>query len=581
MTLRIDPRVSSAVGALVAAAIALGFAPLFRGLFDVPTGGVGAITVLHYAKAYDYAVVSLLIVAGFGGAWLCCRTWSGGLQAAGPRNTGTCSAGGLKPAVPLGMLAVFLLMIAIHDHPYVVMDPFHEGEHLTPAFLFRDGARSFGDVFLLHGLGVDGGLDALALGDPPSPLRTRRLQTLLDAATLTLLVPIAAELCTTGAGMWLGALAAFCALGAGEVPVFPYFRLAPIFLAALGLLRYRRTRRDRDLALAFCASTLGLLWSLDSGSYALAATAMCTLLLRPPLKRALILTAVAVALPIAILLLARADLRQWFIDSFITIPRAIDAVWSLPARTTFDAESLRYYLPPILFGWLLVRGLRERDARFIIAGIVSIVAFRTAAGRCSWSHTRYGIPIVGVILVAAVLEPLMLARRRVAAVIAFIVIAFYVELLPNAVGASRLIAGWRARHRHDGLVRYPVPAGRGIYTTPSDAADLAALHALVSTTAPGATILDLANERAAYYLMQRRPATRCFDVPMLSSPPLMAEARRQLEASPPALVIVDGLPAVETFDGVSTRQRVPELYAWVDAHYPRRVQAGRFTVALK
>jgi hypothetical protein len=580
MRLRLDPRVSSAIGALVAAAIALAFAPLLRGRFEVPTGGVGVVTVAHYPKSYDYFVVTLLVAAAFAGAYL------GSIASRAAANGGSRPAGRPATVAPLriaaGMLVVFAVMFFVHDHPYVVMDPFHEGEHLTPASLFRAGERPFGDVFLLHGLGVDGGLDSLVLGDPPSPLRTRRLQTILDASALALLVPIAAELCAGGAGIWIAVIAAICALGAGEVPVFPYFRLAPILLAALGLLRYFRTRRDGDLMLAFGASTLGILWSLDSGSYALAATATCTLLLRPPLRRVLLLGAIALGAPVAVLLLARADLGRFFADSFVNIPQAIDAVWSLPARTTLDAESLRYYLPPVIFGWLLVRGLRERDPRILIVTIVSLIAFRTAAGRCSWSHTRYGVPILGVILVAAVLEPLLLSRRRVAAVAAIVLIAFYVELIPNVTAASKLIAGWPARQRHEGLVPYPVPTGRGIFTTPADAADLAALNAVVSGVAPpGAPILELANERAVYYLLQRRPPTRCFDVAMLSSPPLMSEAMGQLEANRPACVIVDGMPAVQNFDGLSTRQRVPQLYAWVDAHYPRRVTAGRFVVALK
>jgi hypothetical protein len=569
VTARIDPRVRSAIGAVAGGALALTAAPLMRGWFCVPTGGVGAVTVANYPKGYDYAVVALIVIASFLGAWF----------ASAPQILST-QHSALSTRVWIGMVMVFVLMLFIHDHPFVIMDPFHEGEHLTPALLFRDGARPFGDVFVLHGLGVDGGLDALVLGDPPSPKHTRRLETFLDAASLALLVPIAAEICATTAGVWLAVIAAICALGAGQVPVFPYFRLAPIFLAALGLLRYQRTRRDRDLMLAFGASTLGVLWSLDSGVYALTATALATLLLRPQAKRAIGLTAIAVALPIALLLALRADVTQFFIDSFVTIPRAIDAVWSLPARNRFDLETLRYYLPPAIFGWLLARGVRERDTRMLVIAIVSLVAFRTAAGRCSWSHTRYGVPILGVILVAFMLEPLIIGRRRSAATIVIVAIALYVDFVPNVIAASRLIAGWPARQRHEGLVPYPLPAGRGIYTTPDDARDLAALAAVVNTTPLDAPILDLANERVAYYLLQRRPAVRCPDVAMLSAPPLMAEAMRQLEANPPACVIVDGMAAVQNFDGVPTRQRVPQLYAWVDAHYPRRVQAGRFTVAL-
>jgi hypothetical protein len=44
-------------------------------------------------------------------------------------------------------------------------------------------------------------------------------------------------------------------------------------------------------------------------------------------------------------------------------------------------------------------------------------------------------------------------------------------------------------------------------------------------------------------------------------------------------VILGGYPAVAVFDGVPNQQRVPRLAAWIDAHYPRRTDIGRFTVA--
>src|SRR5258706_12040510 len=136
----------------------------------------------------------------------------------------------VQRASPL-FLAIFIVMLFVHDHPFVVMDPFHEGEHLTPAFLFRSGERPYTDVFELHGLAYDGGLDALVLGDPPSPLRTRRLETILDAATLALVALIAAEICATAGGAAAAAIIALCAIGAGLAPAFPYDRLPPIYLA--------------------------------------------------------------------------------------------------------------------------------------------------------------------------------------------------------------------------------------------------------------------------------------------------------------------------------------------------------------
>ncbi len=531
------------------------------------SNGVGIVTISHYAKSIDYAVVALLI--GFGSVLSAISVVNHHRAHREHRTASVFTA-----------LAIFIVMLFVHDHPYVVMDPFHEGEHLTPAFLFRSGERPYSDVFVLHGLAPDGGLDALVLGDPPSPLRTRRLETILDAATLALVALIAAEICGTAGGAAAAAIIALCAIGAGLVPVFPYYRFAPIYLAILGILRY--VRIGRGLFLAFAASTLGLLWSLDTGMYALAATAICTAILRPPLKRVAISAAIAIALPVAILLALRADLWRFAIDSFVIIPRSIDAIWSRPARTTIDWESARYYLPPIFFGWLLAISIRRRDMRGIVIAIFSIIAFRSAAGRCSWSHTRYGTPLLGLAIVAFLFEPLIVRKRWIVALVAAIPVIVLVELVPNTISASRFMAGWKARQSHAGLVPYPIATGRKIYTTPDDAKDLAALNAFVAANAaPGAAILDVANERALYYLLQRRPPVRCFDVPFLSAPPLAAEAMQQLQRNPPAVVIVEGLQAVADLDGVPNRVRAPWLFAWVDKNYPRRTRIGRFVVGTK
>ena len=184
-----------ALGSLAGAALAACAAPFLRPFFSVPTFGVGAVTVSAYPKGWDYAVIALLILGASAGgaivAWRAGRTTSQAEPAPGRPGRGT--------QIALAV-AVFVLMLFIHDYPYAFMDPFHEGEHLTAGSLLKQGLRPFGDFYIFHGLAVDAGLDALALGDPPSPRRVRRLQTVLDAATLALLVPIAAELTETAAG---------------------------------------------------------------------------------------------------------------------------------------------------------------------------------------------------------------------------------------------------------------------------------------------------------------------------------------------------------------------------------------------
>jgi hypothetical protein len=585
------PHARIAIGSLTGALAAALVAPLLRGFFHVPTGAIGWVTVNQYPKGWDYAVVVLIVGLAFPGGLLASRGAAFGdaraMEVGGDAIDIAAMPSARKPismrAQFLTALAVFVLMLFIHDHPYVLMDPFHEGEHLSPGFLLQSGGRPYADVFFFHGFGVDGGLDALVLGEPPSPRRVRRLETLLDAAALALLVPIAAEVTATPVGMIGAVVVSLCAVAAGQLPVFPYFRFLPLYLAALGLLRFARTRRQRWLLLAFAASMLGLLLSVDTGSYALAGTALATLALRPrPFARTLLLAAVALALPLVLLVVLRADLHRFASDTFVLLPKAIDAAWALPARHDRSWESVRYYFPPLFYGFLLALAVRDRTRAMPIAivTLLSLFAFRSAAGRCSWSHTRFGVPLFGVAVVAFVLEPLVLAKRRVAAAVFALFIVVLVELWPNASAGAKLVAGWRARQQHEGLVAYPFKTGKGIYTTAENVASLEALNGFVQQ-AGGAngTILDLSNEEAIYYLLQRKPAVRCYEPSVWSAAGVREETLAELNAHPPACVIVQSRMKLDAFDGVPNRVRAPEIFAWVNAHYPRRLELGRFTVA--
>lgn len=560
-------RAAIVCGGIVGGGLAGICSAVFRGLFSVPANGVGFVTVHQYPKSFDYFVISMLIGGAFVGAVL-----AGALaDKQEPDQPATRRSFRSWP----GAVVVFVLMLFVHDHPNLPLEPFHDGEHLTPAFLFRGGARPFRDVFVLHGLAVDGGLDALVLGDPPSLRRTRRLETLLDAATLALFVPIAAELCVTPLGAAAGVLATLAAIGAGWVPVFPYFRLLPLMIVVLALLR-------RAPILALVISAVSILWSLDTGLYAFATAVIFCLLMRPmSWRRTIMSIAGSIAAPLLLLVLLRGDIHLFLVDSFVTIPRSIDAIWSLPMRSDLSWESARYFLPPVFFAILLVLAIRaDSDDRWklVVIAIASILAFRSSAGRCSWSHTRYGVPFVGLAFVAFVVEPLFIARKWILASVAAAVLTYYAEVVPNALTAGKFLIGWHARQSHQGLVAYPVRTGKGIYTSAENAADLAALNDFLPRDVP---ILDVSNERALLYLLERKPATRCVDIAMLSAPPLFAEAMKQLEKNPPAVVIVSGSKDVDQFDGLPNRQRVPALFSWIDSNYPKRSVVGRFVIATR
>jgi hypothetical protein len=281
-------------------------------------------------------------------------------------------------------------------------------------------------------------------------------------------------------------------------------------------------------------------------------------------------------LPVIVLLAVRADLVQFVRDSFLIIPHAIDAVWSLPAPKVFSAAGVHYYLPPVFYGLILAVGWKRRDPRMLILAILSIVLFRTAAGRVSWSHTRFATPLLGIAFIAFVVEPLVETRNRVAMALLALGAIAYFEVPQNAMAGAKLIAEWPARQRHEGMVRHPLV--RGIYTTEENATTLATLKHYVDALGEG-PILDLTNERALYFLLRRKPPMRAFDIPMLSSYELLLPAMQELQANPPVCVILGGEPAVAVFDGVPNDQRVPELFQWVNAGYTKRTQIGRFIVA--
>jgi hypothetical protein len=606
-------------GAALGALIVVALAPHCIGWFSVPSGGIGAVTVARYPKGFDYFVVIALTVASAIGALA--------LGARRPRTTDNRQpATRRRTATLITTIVIFVAMFLIHDHPYAFMDMFHEGEHLTPASVLLDGGRPYRDVFFLHGFAADGGLDALVLGGKPSVKKTRRMQTLLDAAALAMLVPIAAEVTATTGGLIAAVMLALCGIGAGEVPVFPYFRWLPLLIAVWALLRYARDgalasspagsqasracasgggetpssqppgRQRSNLYVAAIASSLGILWSLDVGVCAVAATAIVILLFT---RRVALIAIAAMAAPLVVLLITRADLDHFFRDSFVIIPRSIDAIWSLPAKPLpslsllvhpvalwdwLASEPARYYLPPVFFGFLLALAIRRRDMRIAIVAIISIILFRTAAGRCSWSHTRFALPLLGIAIVAFLFEPMLRrplhAWRAIAAVLAAVLAFRYFEIADNVTLGAKLLAGWPARQRHEGLVPYPMARGRGTYTYPENATDLAALNDLARRAGPG-PIFDISGERALYYLLDRRPATRCPDIAMLSNPELSAEALRQLNAHPPVFVVLEGTKILGSLDGIANRDRIPPIASWIDAHYPARVSAGRFVLALR
>ncbi len=569
----------------VAAALAVTpLLPFLRPLFGVPGHGIGIVSLTRYPKGWDYAVVAIL----FGVAAL-------GTAVAGRR-------AGSQPArsdwrvgptwlIALLMVVVFLAILPARDHPYAFADPYHEGENLSAASVMMSGGRPYRDIWFMHGLAADGGLDRLVLGDPPSILRTRRIRAVLGAATVALLVPIAAEVSSTWLGVIFGTLASLCAMGAGQLPATPHYRLLPLLLALWLALVAIRTRK-RAYTIAACAvASAGLLWSFDVGLFATAGIWLWMIVSRRFDWRA----AVATALTPGVLFLAtRTDISRFFRDSFLRLPECFDAIYSLPAPplpafslSWLVSDAPHYYIPPIVYGIVaaaafFVADRRKRDAMLLLA-LVAFIELRTGSGRVSWGHIRFSLPLLGIIVVAFAIEPLIRSRQRSRIALAIVLIALavpYFEVRANAKDLGGYWMNYRERLRPTpGTVPFPIPRAHDLYTYPQEAHDLGALYEF-SQSQPAGPIFDYSGEKYLYYMLARPASTRVHDIPYLSDPKLGREAMKQLERRRPVFVVVGGLDVLAKIDGISNRQRTPWLAEWIDRNYPRRITIGRYTVGL-
>ncbi|HEX8252432.1 MAG TPA: hypothetical protein VF846_04715 [Thermoanaerobaculia bacterium] len=616
----VPPVVAALTGAIAAIAV-MPLLPLLKPLFPVPGNGIGIISISGYPKGWDYAVVSILFVVPVIVAALLALVWRRNVDAAETQPDVIAARKRSWIACLVAMLIVTAAMIPARDHPYDFMDPYHEGEHLSPASVMLAGGAPYRDVFFMHGLATDGGLDLLVLGDPPSPVRARRAKAFLGALTIAFLVPIAAEVAVTWLGFAAAVLASMAVTGTALAPAFPYFRWLPLLLMIWWTLLFLRTRRSGWLVAAATIASAGLLWSLDIGLFATAGfwgwmIARHLLLgsggARVSRRTAIACVTMAALTPIAILLAVRGDVSRFFRDSFLRLPEGFDAIYSIPAPqfpelaaivapagllAWLDTESARYYIPPITYGivaalaWLAAaRGRRVRGEAMLLLALTGMVQFRSAAGRVAWSHTRIAIPLFGLAFVAFLLEPLVRSamqhrgwQRPALAVLAALLLFgswTYMELPESSESLQKFHATYSRRLKPPPeFIPTPLPRANGMYTYLQEAADLDQLYRFSEAMPPG-PMFDFSGEKAIYYLLDRPASTRQHDIPYMSNPKLGREARRQLERNRPVFVLLKGHEGVAKIDGVTNAQRTPWLAAWIDQHYPQRLTYGRFTVAL-
>jgi hypothetical protein len=604
-------------GAFIGFALALVLARLVKPFWPVPRSGVGFVTVNKIPKGIDdfrFVLVLLLVPAGM----FVVHHLAGDALDSAARPI---DAGAQEPkSCPRWLVfsaAIVLAGIRIAASPGIhgPIDLFHEGHHLAPAGRVLSGGAFYRDVVPYHGLLADGGLDAAAFRLFGETLAvSRRLHVALDAFFFAA-AAVAFGFALPGAASFLASIFLLVGLtdAFGLPGSFPFYRTLPLLLSAVATVRFVQKGRRRSLVFAGAASSLGLFWSLEIGLFALFSLAVWLIAERliadkpfPVRDRAapIVTGATLGVLPFFALLSAQGAWRPFLHDSYFIL-RSAGAVWGFPAPGAREVatlaldpfgaagwEAVRFHAPALLFGAMLGYlviggrvGSKDLDRRILLALLLfSIVGYRSALGRVSFSHTRYSMVVPSLLISFALGQWFRLpARRPRFRWIAGILIAgsflLYSGFATSLRTIARRLGTGSSRLRGDGLVPLGLERSGGVRVPEAQAESIESFGRYVRESAsPGETFYDFSNSPALYFLLEQNNPVRVLDSADLSADSFENEALAILEARRPAFIVVSCPQGVEKFDGVANAERCPKLWEWIGKNYPGAAEVGGFGI---
>jgi hypothetical protein len=470
------------------------------------------------------------------------------------------------------------------------IDLFHRGESIGPASDYLRGKVPYRDVFALHGMLEDGLLDAWLMQLFGRSLDVAVARTVVVGAFL----PV--SLWYLGIAMFRSIPLAMLVVAMGSWTTAEnnrtFFQVAAVALLWVAL--------DRSSKVAALASGMfagaALFFSYEIGLYTIAGIVICSLLLRS--FAALAMTAIGFLLgaaPFVIYLLSRGALDDFAVTSFVTIPRIIDAVWSLPFpdlvskfREDLNLHALAEFIlgekfhlivSPITIAvaavYLMQRAMRRRidtfDKALLVLTVFAVIAQRTAFGRVSFRHQYFAAFLIGPILVALG----VLAARRlrelwleggegtrafiVTLVAAFIPLAAILFWVPDLVNA-----------RIEDLVRYQARILRVDHDPRAEQVQWrirTVAEVIGELTKRNEPIFDFSNQPAFYFFADRPNPTRFYQVPIASPREFQAEIIDVLERTKPRVVIRTSPENFDEFDGVPNTLRAQAVAAYLDDAY--------------
>ncbi|HUP48293.1 MAG TPA: hypothetical protein VNA04_05835 [Thermoanaerobaculia bacterium] len=497
---------------------------------------------------------------------------------------------------------IYVFSYASTAHHTQWIDLFHRGESIGPASDYLRGKVPYRDVFVLHGLLEDGMLDAWLMKVFGRDLEVALARTVVVGGLLAV-------------SLWILGMAVFDSIPLALLVVGmsawitaennrTFFQVAAVALLWMALSRGRA-------AAAFAAGAFGgvaLFFSYEIGLYT-AAGAVATMVVLALLSRRVGWTGMppwralawfgagfaAAAAPFVVYLTWQGVLGEFLQISFVTIPRIIDAVWSLPFPdlvSTFRRdltlqkladfvlwEKFRLILSPLTIAiaatYLIQRVVRRRfemfDASLLLLTIFATVTQRTAFGRAEFRHQYFAAFLVGPMLVILGI----LAARRLAAIWrrggegsrAFVVavaiaaapVIAVVLWVPDVVnGRLEDLMNYQRRVlrvQRDG--RAEEVAYRIRYVSEE-------IRRLVRRREP---IFDFSNQPAFYFFADRMNPTRFYQIPIASPRRFQAEIITALERTRTRVILRTSPERFDEFDGVPNAVRAQAVAAYIDDCY--------------
>ncbi|HEX7190503.1 MAG TPA: hypothetical protein VF381_02920, partial [Thermoanaerobaculia bacterium] len=300
------------------------------------------------------------------------------------------------------------------------------------------------------------------------------------------------------------------------------------------------------------------------------------------------------ATPFLIYLASRNALGAFFTVSFVTIPKIIDAVWSLPFPdlvTPFRGNNLNLHtladfvlqekfhliLSPLVIAvatiYVIQRLLRRRadtlDLALLVLTVFAAVTQRTAFGRAEFRHQYFAAFLIGPMIVILGI----VAARRIreiwsgggegthAFVVALLLIAAPIAAvlfwIPDLINA-----------RLDDVINYQRRVIHVQYDPHADEVRdrIDAVSAEVKRLTRG-PIYDFSNQPAFYFFCDRPNPTPFYQVPIASPAAFQADIINRLERTKPYVVIRTSPETYDEFDGVPNALRAQAVAAYLDDCY--------------